>query len=110
MRTLRLREWTTTSGVDLTARQRDALRLQLRAVVQPTVGTTNCYDVTPGNVVGALVVDDVTLLVEPKLPISRLLFLLGYAADPPGWRDETPILGDAPDLVTGVAGLFTRLC
>lgn len=110
MRTLRLREWTPTTSVELTASQRDALRRQLRAVVEPTVGVADCYDVTPGNVVGALLVDDVTLLVEPKLPISRLLFLLGYAANPHGWRDDAPILGEAPDLVTGVAGLFTALC
>src|SRR3954467_13164779 len=109
MRTLRVREWTTTTSVELTAGQRDALRLQLRAVVEPTVGATDRYDVTPGNVVGALLIDDVTLLVEPKLPISRLLFLLGYAADPHGWRDDAPGLGEAPDLVTSVAGLFTTL-
>src|SRR4051794_24308600 len=110
MRTLRLREWTTTTCAKLTASQRDGLRLRLRAVVEPTVGAVDSFDVTPGNVVGALLVDDLTLLVEPKLPISRLLFMLSYAADPHGWSDDAPTFGDAPDLVTGVAGLFTTLC
>src|SRR5512144_1656414 len=110
MRTLRLREWTTTGAVGLTAAQRDALRTRFRATVEPTVGAGDRYDVTPGNVVGGAVVDEIAVLVEPKLTISRVLFLLGYAADPQGWRQDDAYVGALPDLATGVAGLFTELC
>jgi len=110
MKTLRLREWNTTYGVTLTAGQRDALRGPLRVTVQPTSGSSDTYDVTPGNTVGAIVVDNTVLLIEPKIPISRVLFLLGYVADPSAWRDHQAVLGDAPDLVAGVAALHTSLC
>ena len=109
MRTLKLREWTTTPGVSLTAGQRDVLR-DLKANVQPTRGTTDTYDVTPGNVVGGAAVDGVMLLIEPKVPISRVLFLLAYTADPSAWREDDALLGDASDLLSGVAALYTKLC
>ncbi|MCZ7424841.1 hypothetical protein O7607_03755 [Micromonospora sp. WMMA1949] len=110
MRTLRLREWTTTHALALTAPERDTLRAVLRATIQPTAGSTDRYDVTPGNTIGAVLVGETNLLVEPKIPISRVLFLLGYAADPGAWRHDDATLGIASDLVTGVVGLFTTLC
>ena len=109
MTTLRFREWMTTPGVELTLAQRDVLRLQLRATVQPTVGSANTYDVTPGNTIGAIQVEGMTLLVEPKIPIRQVLFLLGYASDPSAWRSPEASLGDSDELVDGVAALFTRL-
>ena len=30
----------------------------------------------------------VELRVRPKLPVGRLLWLLGHASDPRGWRDD----------------------
>ena len=35
--------------------------------------------------VGAAVVGDVELAIAPKVPIGRLIFLLGYAASDKGW-------------------------
>ena len=31
----------------------------------------------------------IALRITPKVPIARLFFLLGYALNPKGWRDET---------------------
>ena len=110
MKTLQLREWTTTAAVTLTAPQRDTLRTVLKATVQPTSGSNDHYDVRPGNTVGAVMVDGTTIIVEPKIPISRVLFMLGYAADPGAWHQQDANLGAATDLVSGVIGLFTNLC
>ncbi|MEU5931132.1 hypothetical protein [Micromonospora sp. NPDC047187] len=110
MKMLRLREWSTSHALALTPPERDALRSVLRATIQPTSGTTDRYDITPGNTVGAALVGDTTILVEPKIPISRVLFLLGYAADPSAWREDDATLAAAADLVPGVAALFTTLC
>ena len=110
MGTLQLREWTMTSALTLTGPQRDTLRTVLKATVQPTTGSNDRYDVTPGNTIGAIMVDDTTFIVEPKIPISRFLFMLGYTADPSGWRQEDANLGDATDLISGVTALFTNLC
>ena len=110
METLQLREWTLTPALTLTGPQRDTLRTVLKATVQPTLGSNDRYDVRPGNTVGAVTVDATTFIVEPKIPISQVLFMLGYTADPSAWRQEDASLGAANDLVSGVTALFTNLC
>jgi 5-methylcytosine-specific restriction enzyme subunit McrC len=88
VRTLRLIEYGTAPGVHLTRTQRDALRrLAPSLSVVPTEGTDDRYDVTAGSEVGAIRVGDLALEIHPKLPVSRLLFLLSYAIDPAHWRD-----------------------
>lgn len=110
MPTLTFREWTTRTQVPLTSAQRDALRVRLKATVQPSPGGEGLYDVTPGNTVGAIQVGDATLLVEPKIAISQVLFLLGYTADPAGWEPSAAELDASAGLVAGVTALFTTVC
>lgn len=109
MTTLRLREWITSPALRLTGAQREALRTVLRATVQPSSQSDDCYDVTPGNVVGSAQVDGLTMLVEPKIPISRVLFLLGYSADTRAWLEGQATLGAEHDLVSGVVDLFATM-
>src|SRR4051794_37329063 len=108
MTTLKLREWTTEPAVRLTSEQRDVLRSVFAALVQPSPGHDDRYDVTPTGIVGAVQVEGTTLVVTPKLPIHRVLFMLGYVAEP-GIRPEDADLAVAPDLVSGVTRLFTTL-
>lgn len=108
MTTLRLREWETREALPLSVAQRDLLRDVFRAVVQPSAGQTALFDVTAGNRVGLAAAGASTVVVRPKIAISRVLFLLAYSADPrtaDGWVD----IADEDDLVAGTAGLFTRL-
>lgn len=59
--------------------------------------------------VARVIVDDgeaVTIRIAPKVPIVRLLFLLGYALNPKGWRDEDVTLDEEPGLVAAFARLF----
>ncbi|MFV2009136.1 MULTISPECIES: hypothetical protein [unclassified Micromonospora] len=44
------------------------------------------------------------------LPIGRLMWLLGYADDQRGWRDETVGLAEETDLVPAMAVAFTTAC
>ncbi len=110
MKTLQFREWVSSPEVPLGAPERDALRTQFRAVVQPSPGVDGCYDVTPENIVGAVVVSNTQIVVEPKVPIQHLLFLLGYTADPLTWRHELPRLVEVPDVVSAMASLYVTLC
>src|SRR5664279_5071086 len=110
METLQLREWTLTSALTLTGPQRDVLRTVLKATVEPTLSSNYRYDVRPGNTVGAVAVDGTTFVIEPKIPISRVLFMLGYTAGPSAWPQEDASLGAANDLVSGITNLFTNLC
>lgn len=50
----------------------------------------------------------VTLRIAPKVPIARLLFLLGYHLSPKGWRDEEVGLREETELLPAFARLFAR--
>jgi 5-methylcytosine-specific restriction enzyme subunit McrC len=108
MTTLTLREWSIAEAVALSPVEVDALRNVFKATVQPTLGQSEHFDIATSGTVGAAHVGDITVLVMPKLAISRVLFLLGYAADP-RFRPEDVDLGVVPDIVTGVTRLFTAL-
>lgn len=57
--------------------------------------------------VGVLRCDEIELRVTPKIGIHRLLWLLGHAQDPNGWRDDDIVdLTTVDDLVTAVAMSF----
>src|ERR1700733_4967118 len=56
--------------------------------------------------VGVLTRSDCDIRVAPKLAIPRLMFLLGYAADPRGWRELGPLFDVEDDLFSAVAHGF----
>ncbi|MEV0726238.1 restriction endonuclease [Micromonospora purpureochromogenes] len=63
-----------------------------------------------GSMVGAARIiagdEHVELHVRPKVGIARLLWLLGYARDPRGWRAEPVGLAPEHDLVSAMAVAF----
>ena len=56
--------------------------------------------------VGTVRVGDVQVVVRPKVPTDRLLFLLAYSQDPSLWRDGHVHLERRDDLVDAVAASF----
>jgi 5-methylcytosine-specific restriction enzyme subunit McrC len=56
--------------------------------------------------VGVLTVDGWDVRVRPKLGVPRLMFLLGYAADPRGWRELGPLFDVEDDLFSAIAHGF----
>ncbi|MBN1174070.1 MAG: restriction endonuclease [Micromonosporaceae bacterium] len=49
-----------------------------------------------------------TLRIRPKVPIARLLFLLGYSLSAKGWRNDDVLLEEEPELLPVLARLFER--
>ncbi|MFJ6379299.1 McrC family protein [Kitasatospora sp. NPDC092039] len=49
------------------------------------------------------------LRITPKLKITRLFFLLGYALDPRGWKDDPVELAEQEGLLPAIAHAFERL-
>ncbi|MFI6498918.1 McrC family protein [Nonomuraea typhae] len=92
----------------LTAEQ--GRRLDESGVVQarPSPYESGVWEVTPRGRVGVARVGDAEVWVTPKLPIDRLLFLVGYAADPKGWRDETVRLDVRDGLIPAIAQALWR--
>ena len=53
-------------------------------------------------------VGDFAVIVRPKLPVDRVMFLMTYAMDPKHWRDESIELSADVDVLEAVALAFSR--
>jgi len=108
-RPLLLTEYITAPAVELTAR--DATRLR-RAVptmsVVPSWDAPGAYDLTPGSEVGMVALDDFPVVIRPKVPTDRVLFLISYALDPARWQQWTGLYDIADDVVEGMAAVFAQ--
>lgn len=80
---------------------------------EPDPYLPGCWRLTAGRVVGIFSVTvpgepTVTIRIAPKVPIARLLFLLGYARNQRGWRTDDVEVGTEDDLLPAIARLFER--
>lgn len=97
-----LREYATSALVELTAAQRDTLRRVAPSVtVVPSIGVEGAYDLTPGSFVGAVRLPGLDLVIQPKLSIDRVLFLVSYASGR-WWSGQQAQLEGAEDLVEAI--------
>ena len=81
MRQVDLREYET-SEYPLSDAHRDALlgeKKTLGLTVEPVIGKEGTYSLTPGSTVGAVEIDDLSVLIRPKIGIPQLLSLACYA-------------------------------
>jgi len=109
MRTLKLTEYQTETAFRLTNEERDTLReLVSSVIIQPTVGLSDCYDITPSSTIGAIETDSLSVEIHPKLPMERVLFLVSYALDPKQWRNSGFGFDAADSLVDAVVPGFAR--
>ena len=107
MRNLDLREWTpTVEPVPLSVRERDQLKPFL-ASIEPAPGTTDAYYLRPGSTIGALEIGDLSVSIEPKLPIGRVLYLAAYAMGV-DFREERFDYLRQPTLVEALVPALTR--
>lgn len=74
----------------------------------PSLERSGQWFVGPAGKVGAASIGDVTVRITPKVPIARLLFLLGYSLHGVAWLESTVSVGEAPDLVPAVASALWR--
>lgn len=88
----------------LTSEQARMLAASKVVTVSPLPHEPGRWRIAPSRgLVGVARVGDIEVWITPKLPISRLLFLAGYAVNPRGWRDEDVELDVAEGLVPAVA-------
>ena len=79
-RRIDLREYEESEPHRLSGAERDALKEVLPSVaIQPATGRDGEYCLTPGSTVGAVEVGDLSVLIEPKIGIPKLLSLACYA-------------------------------
>lgn len=59
--------------------------------------------------IGVVNVGGWQVVIEPKIGMNRLVFLMGYARSPTFWRDDRVRLDDESDLPEALADAFLRL-
>ncbi len=89
-------------------------RDQLRALAEARVEVTSspdedgAYKLTPSSHVGAVNVGELAVVVRPKIPIDRVMFLIAYAMDPKDWRTDSVELDRDDDILEAIALAFAR--
>ena len=108
MRQIDLQEYLPSDPLRLAVADRDALReAPLSLSIEPAPGQSDTYVLTPGSVVGALDLGDLSVVIRPKLEISRVVYLASYAMGAFKLRDESFSFTSAPTLVETLALALT---
>lgn len=87
---------------------------QLRALGDARIGVTpspdedEVYILRPSSWIGTVNVGDIAVVVRPKIPIDRVMFLITYAMGPENWRQESFGLRRAADVLEAVAFAFAH--
>jgi 5-methylcytosine-specific restriction enzyme subunit McrC len=106
---LPLTEYGTTPAVTMTVEQRDQLRRVAPSIgISPAMGQEHAYDLTPGSFVGAVhLPEGLELLIQPKLPIERVLFLISYAVALGRWKEMGAHFEQADSLLEAIIPGYT---
>lgn len=108
--TLYLREHETCQTDALSPAQAQALLtrfgryLEIRRAWYPE----NAWDLSAKQFVGTVVLDDLRIIIEPKVSLQNLFFMLTYAYDLPRFRDEIAAVELGDDLFEFVVVIFLR--
>ena len=107
MRKIELQEYRA-SEETLSLEERDALLgvLGKSISIAPVAGTADRYGLTPGSTVGALDMGGLSIIIRPKLEVSRVLYLASYAMGAFKLRDEPFTFAEAPTLVESLVPAF----
>lgn len=106
---LTLTEWSNSGPITVSTEQRRVLESAFAASIT-TCPVGDQVRVTPGSVVGTISVGGTSIVVKPKIPIDRVLFMTAFIADPYHWKDAWSSISSVDDLVDGMVGLFLKAC
>lgn len=107
MRTIELTEYQPSGHLPLTVAERDALRAAIPSLsIAPAPGSRDDYILTPSSTIGALEIDDLSIRIQPKLPIGRVLYLASQALNAVDFRAEPFAFADAPTPLDVVVPAF----
>ncbi len=107
MRHLELTENEAPRPFDLSADEAEALAAAELATVSRSPGSSS-WEVAAGRKVGVARMGNLQIVVRPKIPMDRLVFLMGYARQPQFWRAAPVLLDAEADLAEALADSFAR--
>ncbi len=89
MHKLDLKEYVRSCPVRLSVEERDALGgAGLSLTIEPVSGVQGEYFLTPSSTVGAVEIDDLSVLIEPKIGIKNLLWMASFAIGQVDFRTD----------------------
>ena len=92
----------------LSTSERDAIADAMKSVtIEPAPGQAEHYFLTPSSTIGVLELDSLAIRIRPKMPISRVLFLMSYSLDPSNWFNVGFNLGEADSVFEAIIPAFT---
>lgn len=103
-----LREGAPPSRLRLPREIAEALSLSEVASVSPTA-ERDLWTVAAAGKIGVVRVGSLQVIIEPKIDINRLVFMMGYARNPTYWRDDRVHLDPELSLPEALAESFRRL-
>ena len=92
----------------LSVRERDALRQALPVAVTPVQGSNNTYYLRPDSTIGAVEVGDLSVFIEPKIGIPKVISLACYAIGKVRFQREDFDYREANTLPDALAMALTR--
>ena len=113
MRTIHLREGET-SRVDtlLDGRQIEILR-RSRVDVRPSsssgVQPGAAWEFRAGNYIGVFRCGELNIVIRPRIPIDRVMFMVGYSLSPGDWNASPFFLSPEDDILEAIVPAFVRL-
>ncbi|MGY4772904.1 McrC family protein (plasmid) [Kribbella sp. CWNU-51] len=109
-RQLTLREYEPSASVALSESDVDGLRQAVPSLrITPTIGRGGHFDLVPGAVIGAITTNGLDVVINPKIPLDRLLFLLSYTLNPKHWRPTSFTYEAHASIVDAVIPSFLSL-
>lgn len=108
VRVIRLREYQRLENVPLALAQASALRQFYGRYLDVARAWSGDWDLRAHQYVGSIYLGDVHILIEPKVPIANLFYMLTYAYDLPEFRDEETPLPDSEELFEFIVEIFVR--
>jgi len=109
MTTITLREYQSCETDLLTAAQAMRLRKHFRPYLEiERAWSGNGWLLTAKHYVGVLVLDELQIVIQPKIHLTNLFYMLTYAYDLPAFRVEETLLDQSEDLFTFIVKIFAQ--
>ena len=106
MHRLVLTEHQPSPPIHLTTEQLDALRQVTRSIDVSPTSARDTWNLRPGSKVGVIRLPDLTVEIQPKLPIDRVMFLVSYALGRLKLPGDVVDIAHSPDLVEAMIQMF----
>ena len=74
----------------------------------PSLNEEGGYVLRPSSYVGAVNIGDLAIVIRPKIPIDRVMFLIAYSMDPKHWRRNAVELARDDGILEAIIFAFTH--